>query len=103
MVGMIQAQEFGTNWSATFFPTNNLSGTGTLSSNALAGTAGLAGVGTLSAVGAKGASEEEPPRDPDHAPHDPDPPPPVYSTGGGTMVRRSVVMAAPTLVDGRPT
>ncbi|MEO8608696.1 MAG: SH3 domain-containing protein [Chloroflexota bacterium] len=29
MVGMIQAQEFGTNWSATFFPTNNLSGTGT--------------------------------------------------------------------------
>ena len=80
-----------------------LSGTGTLSSNALAGTAGLAGVGTLSAVGAKGASEEEPPRDPDHAPHDPDPPPPVYSTGGGTMVRRSVVMAAPTLVDGRPT
>jgi uncharacterized protein YraI len=29
MVSMIQAQEFGTNWSATFFPTNNLSGTGT--------------------------------------------------------------------------
>jgi uncharacterized protein YgiM (DUF1202 family) len=28
IVGMIQAQEFGTNWSATFFPTNNLSGSG---------------------------------------------------------------------------
>jgi uncharacterized protein YgiM (DUF1202 family) len=28
MVGMIQAQEFGTNWSATFFPTNNLQGSG---------------------------------------------------------------------------
>ena len=80
-----------------------LSGSGTLGSNALAGTADLTGGGTLSGVGAKGASEEEPPRDPDHAPHDPDPPPPVYSTGGGSMVRRSVVMAAPTLVDGRPT
>lgn len=28
IVGMIQAQEFGTNWSATLFPSNNLSGTG---------------------------------------------------------------------------
>jgi len=26
IIGMIQAQEFGTNWSATFFPSNNLSG-----------------------------------------------------------------------------
>jgi uncharacterized protein YgiM (DUF1202 family) len=28
MIGVIQAQEFGTNWSATFFPTNNLTGAG---------------------------------------------------------------------------
>lgn len=28
IVGIIQAQEFGTNWSATFFPTNNLTGAG---------------------------------------------------------------------------
>jgi uncharacterized protein YraI len=28
MVSMIQAQEFGTNWSAVFFPTNNLQGSG---------------------------------------------------------------------------
>lgn len=28
MIGAAQAQEFGTNWSATFFPSNNLTGTG---------------------------------------------------------------------------
>ncbi|MBI5667249.1 MAG: SH3 domain-containing protein [Chloroflexi bacterium] len=28
MIGITQAQEFGTNWSATFFPSNNLTGTG---------------------------------------------------------------------------
>lgn len=28
MIGITQAQEFGVNWSATFFPSNNLTGTG---------------------------------------------------------------------------
>src|SRR5688500_15219698 len=28
IIGIIQAQEFGTNWTATLFPSNNLSGTG---------------------------------------------------------------------------
>ena len=28
VIGMIAAQDFGTNWSATFFPSNNLTGAG---------------------------------------------------------------------------
>ena len=33
VASLIQAQDFGTNWTGTFFPSNNLTGTGTPVSN----------------------------------------------------------------------